>query len=120
KTQCKDNKLTKKCMAISDFIRLRKLGLNVFSTFIGSFLFDFGTCGTLIFSFILFSILSFLFNSKISNFIKLFFYIYSCDIVMFGVFYYNLSKSTALLSLIVLFMLVVFLYSNVFHYKFKL
>lgn len=44
--------------------------LNVFSTFIGSFLFDFGTCGTLIFSFILFSILSFLFNSKISNFIK--------------------------------------------------
>ena len=94
--------------------------LNVFSTFIGSFLFDFGTCGTLIFSFILFSILSFLFNSKISNFIKLFFYIYSCDIVMFGVFYYNLSKSTALLSLIVLFMLVVFLYSNVFHYKFKL
>ncbi|WP_204896374.1 oligosaccharide flippase family protein, partial [Bacteroides uniformis] len=25
-TQCKDNKLTKKCMAISDFIRLRKLG----------------------------------------------------------------------------------------------
>ncbi|WP_240054247.1 hypothetical protein, partial [Bacteroides uniformis] len=26
KTQCKDNKLTKKCMAISDFIRLRKLG----------------------------------------------------------------------------------------------
>ncbi|WP_205067466.1 hypothetical protein, partial [Bacteroides uniformis] len=27
KTQCKDNKLTKKCMAISDFIRLRKLGL---------------------------------------------------------------------------------------------
>ena len=94
--------------------------LNVFSTFIGSFLFDFGTCGTFIFSFILFSILSFLFNSKISNFIKLFFYIYSCDIVMFGVFYYNLSKSTALLSLIVLFMLVVFLYSNVFHYKFKL
>lgn len=27
KTQCKDNKLTKKCMAISDFIRLRKLGI---------------------------------------------------------------------------------------------
>ena len=26
KTLCKDNKLTKKCMAISDFIRLRKLG----------------------------------------------------------------------------------------------
>ena len=33
KTQCKDNKLTKKCMAISDFIRLRKLGLP-FQTFL--------------------------------------------------------------------------------------
>lgn len=92
--------------------------LNVFATLIGSFLMDFGHIGTLMFSFLSGLMLVMFFKLSMPFFVKVFIYIYTVDIVLFGMFYYYAASSTVLLSLIALFFLCVLLYSNL-KYRFK-
>lgn len=90
--------------------------LNVFATFVGAFLLDFGHLGTLIFSLFYCIIFFILFKSGINLFIKWICFIYACDVTLYGVFYYYLSSSTSLLSLIALFFICIVLYSNIIYF----
>ena len=90
--------------------------LNVFATFVGAFLLDFGCLGTLLFAMLYCIVFFFLFTSRVHFFVKCFCFIYLSDVTMYGVFYYYLSSSTKLLSLIVLLIMCICLYSNIYSY----